>query len=395
MEQQAPNLPPARSPNDNSTMKIEQQLFDATSGWQRSAGDLAGSRAHFVLVFGGRLLLEDPRVLSTLREAYRGARLILGSTAGGISDTLVTEDQVTATAVALEKTRVACAALSVRSQFESRSAGSELADRLRGNDLVHVFVVSDGQLVNGTDLARGLTEKLGPGVTITGGLAGDGERFEMTRVGLDEPPVPGRIVAVGFYGKHLKVGFGSCGGWTPAGPEQTVSASQGNILFELDGEPALDRYSSYLGAEAAGLPASALRFPLCVMPPDGSPSIVRTILAVESSTRSMVFAGDIPTGSKVRFMRASHEDLIAGAAQAAESASLDTAAELAICVSCVGRRLVLGSRTNDEIAAVRQKLGPAPTLTGFYSYGELAPAGAGTGCQLHNQTMTITTLSER
>lgn len=375
-------------------MKIEQQFFDASSGWQRRSGDLAGLRPQLVLVFGGRFRLDEPPVLSSLREVYPGARLILGSTAGEIADVAVTEDQITATAIVFERTRITCAAISVRSQFESHAAGGALADRLRGHDLVHVFVVSDGQLVNGTALARGLNEKLGPGVTVTGGLAGDGERFEQTRVGLDEAPGSGRIVAVGLYGKHLHVGFGSCGGWTPAGTEQTVTASEGNILFQLDSLPALDLYRNYLGDQAAGLPASALRYPLCVMPPDGSPSTVRTILAVESSTRSMVFAGDIPTGSRVRFMSASHDDLIAGAAHAAELAALQPAAELAICVSCVGRRLVLGARTNEEIAAVRRKLGPTPILTGFYSYGELAPAGAGTACQLHNQTMTITTLRE-
>ena len=357
-------------------MKIEQQLFTATNSWQRSFGDLEGLHPQVVLVFGGRFRLEDPRVLSTLRAVYPSAQLVLGSTAGEITDT-------------------ACAAITVHSQFESHSVGCELADRLRGKDLVHVLVVSDGQLVNGTELARGLNETLGRNVSITGGLAGDGERFEKTLVGLDEPPQSGRIVAVGFYGQHLRVGVGSSGGWTPSGPEQTVTSSQGNILFQLDGQPALELYRRYLGDQAAGLPASALKFPFYVMPPDQSPAIVRTILAVESSTHSLVFAGDIPTGSRVRFMRASHDDLIAGAAQAAEQASLQPAPELAICVSCVGRRLVLGSRTNEEIAAVRNKLGPAPILTGFYSYGELAPAGAGTSCQLHNQTMTITTLREQ
>jgi hypothetical protein len=376
-------------------MKTEQRLFDPTNGWKCCTGDLGGRQPQLVLVFGGRFQLEDPPMFGALRKTYPGARLIFGSTAGQIADGVVSEDRITATALAFDRTHVACTSISVRSQFESRAAGCTLAERLRGNDLVHVFVVSDGQLVNGTELARGLSEKLGREITITGGLAGDGERFEETRVGLDEAPLSGRIVAVGFYGKQLQVGFGSSGGWTPEGPEQTVTSAEGNILFQLDSRPALDLYSRYLGDQAAGLPASALRFPLCVMPPDGSPAIVRTILAVESSTRSMVFAGDIPLGSRVRFMRAAHDDLIAGAAHAAELAALSPAAELAICVSCVGRRLVLGSRTNEEIAAVRRILGPAPLLTGFYSYGELAPAGADTGCQLHNQTMTITTFRER
>jgi hypothetical protein len=190
------------------------------------------------------------------------------------------------------------------------------------------------------------------------------------------------------------VGFGSCGGWEPFGNERVVTRATGNILFALDGHPALPIYRVHLGADAAGLPASALRFPLSVLPPDGGARVVRTILSVEAVTESLVFAGDIPTGSRVQFMRASHDDLVGGAAQAAEASRLGADAELVICVSCVGRKIVLGSRAGDETEQVRHILGSTPVVTGFYSYGELAPASATAGCQLHNQTMTITTLRE-
>jgi hypothetical protein len=375
-------------------MRTEQRFFEPTTGWRAGCGDLAGERAHFVLVFGGRPRLKEPRLLAALREAYPGARLVFASTAGEIADTVVTEEQVTATAVSFKSTRASVAAVSVRSQFESHSAGRALADRLRGNDLVHVFVLSDGQLVNGTELAAGLNAGLGRSVTISGGLAGDGERFEETVIGLDETPTAGRIVAIGFYGSALRVGLGSCGGWSPTGPEQIATSSEGNLLFRLNDQPALELYSSYLGDKAKGLPATALCHPFYVVPPDGSPAVVRTILGVEPSTQCLVFGGDIPTGSRIRFMHASEDDLIAGAGHAAASARLQRSADLAICVSCVGRRLVLGRRTNEEIAAVRAKLGPGPLLTGFYSYGELAPAGLDSACQLHNQTMTITTFAE-
>ncbi|HLP00845.1 MAG TPA: FIST N-terminal domain-containing protein [Opitutaceae bacterium] len=375
-------------------MRSEQRFFDPTDGWRPLAGDLAGERPHFVLTLGGRMRLKDPRLLAALRAAYPGARLLFASTAGEIAATAVTEEQVTTTAVSFRSTRTGYAAVSVRSQFESRAAGLALADRLRGNDLVHVFVLSDGQLVNGTELAVGLSEGLGRHVTISGGLAGDGERFEETVVGLDEVPAPGRIAAIGFYGHALRVGLGSSGGWSPTGPEQVATASEGNLLFRLNDQPALECYSAFMGDKARNLPGSAICHPFYVMPPGGKPPVVRSILGVEPSTHCLIFAGDIPTGSRIRFMHASAEDLVAGAGKAAESARLPRAADLAICVSCVGRRLALGSRTNEEIAAVRAQLGPGPLLTGFYSYGELAPADLESACQLHNQTMTITTFAE-
>lgn len=376
-----------------SAMKLEQQLYSPATGWRRNAGNLAGHHPQIIFAFGPRPILDSTDLFEAMRSMHPGAAVVLSSTAGEITNDAVSSDVVAATMVAFEATRITTAATSVRTQFESYAAGRQLAHRLRGPGFRHVLVISDGQLVNGTDLARGFNEHLPAGVTLTGGLAGDGERFDTTLVGLNEKPVSGRIAAVGFYGQQLRVGFGSSGGWTPFGTDHIATSTAGNILFKLDGQPALDLYRQHLGERAAALPAAALCFPLCVTP-IGQPSVVRTILAIDQSTNSMVFAGDIPTGSHVRFMRASDADLIAGAAAAAQQARIDPVAELAICISCVGRRIVLGARTGEETASVRRVLGPEPLLAGFYSYGELAPADCETECQLHNQTMTVTTLAE-
>jgi hypothetical protein len=375
-------------------MKLEQKLLDSTSTWQTRFTNLEGAMPQLVFIFGGRRVLENPEIYSDLRGLYPQARLVMASSSGEISGTEVSEDCLVATAVAFDKTQILALATDVQAAPESYDVGRELARRLIGPELVHVFVVSDGQRVNGTELARGFNENLPPGVSLTGGLAGDGVRFEKTVVGLDDLPRVGRVVAVGFYGRHLRVGFGSAGGWAPFGPERVVTQSQGNTLRELDGQSALLLYRSYLGDCAAELPGSALRFPLCITPAQGGPQVVRTILSVDDAAGTMIFAGDIPLGARVRFMRASYEDLIDGAARAAEESRLQPAADLAICVSCVGRRIVLGQRTEEETEIVHETLGGAPVLAGFYSYGELAPSGGGSACQLHNQTMTITTLKE-
>jgi hypothetical protein len=379
-------------------MKVEQLLHAPSTGWRQHAGDLQGLPPQIVLAFGPRAALEATDVFGALAAKYPRATVILSSTAGEITNDGVSSDVVAATVISFESTRIASAATTVRTQFESHAAGADLAQRLRGPGLRHVLAISDGQLVNGTELARGFNENLPAGVTLTGGLAGDGEDFDVTIVGLNEKPLPGRIAAVGFYGQRLRVGSGSSGGWSPFGDSHTVTSATGNIVFKLDGQPALDLYKQHLGQRASSLPASslpaaALGFPLCVTPV-GQPSVVRSVLAVDESTRSMLFAGDVPPGARVRFMCASDANLIAGAGAAATQARLEPATELAICISCVGRRIVLGARTTEEIASVRQVLGPVPMIAGFYSYGELAPSGSDTECQLHNQTMTITTFSE-
>jgi hypothetical protein len=232
-------------------------------------------------------------------------------------------------------------------------------------------------------------------VAVTGGLAGDGTSFHETLVGLDANVGPDRVVAVGFYGSRLRVGHGCSGGWVPYGAECVVTRSEDNMLFELDGRPALQLYREHLGAvAAAALPGSALRFPLHMTPEDGGAAVVRTSHSFDEETGIMEFAGDIPLGARMRFLRASHEDLLDGATRAAQQARKSGAPELVLCVNCVARRLVLEEDAGAEMARLHQVFGAATPLAGFYSYGEIAPAGVAARSQFHNQTMTITALRE-
>jgi hypothetical protein len=243
-----------------------------------------------------------------------------------------------------------------------------------------------------------LSSVLDPAVVVTGGLAGDGDRFSRTWVLVDGRPSAGQAVAVGLYGDSVRIGHGSKGGWDVFGPEREVTRSEGNVLYELDGKPALKLYKEYLGDLAAELPASALLFPLAVRAIGGTAEerVVRTILGVDEATSSMVFAGDVPRGAFAQLMRANFDRLVQGASDAAlmtREAEVDGAAVLSIAISCVGRRLVLRQRVEEETEAALEILPPGTRQVGFYSYGELSPHTNGT-CELHNQTMTLTTLAE-
>ena len=273
-----------------------------------------------------------------------------------------------------------------------------LAKRLEGPDLRHILVFSDGLNVNGTQLTAGLRDSLPAGVTVTGGLAGDGDRFKQTTVYNGGDAASHQIVAMGFYGDRLRVGFGSLGGWDSFGPLRRVTRSEGNVLHELDGQPALALYKHYLGEHASALPSSALLFPLALHSEGTDGSVVRTILSVDEANGSMTFAGDIPRDAQVRLMKANFDRLIDGAAGAAQAGleKLDNfAPQLAVLISCVGRKLVLKQRVEEEVEGVRDVLGAGPVLTGFYSYGEICPHGPVGKCELHNQTMTVTTFCEQ
>jgi hypothetical protein len=335
--------------------------------------------------------------LAEVRKWYPKARIAGCSTAGEICGTRVLDDSLVATAIQLEHTELRCAQTQVTTMEGSFEAGQRLTAELSGKGLAHVLVISDGLKVNGTELARGLLTGMPAGVAATGGLSADGAAFKHTAVVLDDVPQEGRIVALGFYGQRLKVGYGSRGGWDPFGPERCVTRARANVLYELDGQPALTLYRKYLGEHAAGLPATGLLFPLCVRTGSSETGLVRTILSVDEKEESLTFAGDVPQGSYARLMKANFERLIEGAAEAArvsQNGSKHDAPQLAILISCVGRKLVLKGRIEEEVETVQEVLGGQGVMTGFYSYGELCPFAAAKACELHNQTMTITTFAE-
>jgi hypothetical protein len=379
-------------------MKTEQQVWTKNAGWDRSKTRGLNGEASLALVFGATEQLRQPEHLKEIHAQYPGAHIVGCSTAGEIRDIQVLDDSLVVTAVGFDSTKLQHAETELSSPEESFAAGQRLAKALKPDGLVHALVISDGLKVNGTQLVQGLVSCLPPGVAVTGGLSGDGARFQETLVCTDSGAGHGKIAIVGFYGDHLKVGYGSMGGWDTFGPDRLITRSRGNVLYELDGQSALDLYKRYLGEHAAGLPASGLLFPLSVRLGDNEQGVVRTILAIDENDHSLTFAGDVPEGSYARLMRANFERLIDGANGAARTSyqSIGSAkAELGILISCVGRKLVLKQRIEEEVESVRDVLGPAAALTGFYSYGEISPFTHSAKCELHNQTMTITTFSEQ
>ena len=377
-------------------MRVEQWWWHKTAGWDRPVPEKPRDDVDLVLVFAATALLDDSALVETLRQGFPEAILFGCSTAGEIQGVRVHDQTLVATAVCFEGTAVRGGSVVLAEEGSSRTAGEELAQALLADDLVHLLVLSDGLHVNGSELIAGLLEVLPEGVTVSGGLAGDGENMGRTLVLLDDTAAELQIAAVGFYGERLTVGSGSLGGWDPFGPERKITRSEANVLYELDGQSALDLYKKYLGERAAELPASALLFPLSLRTPDGASGIVRTILAVDEEAGSMTFAGDVPEGAWVKLMKANFERLIDGAMGAARISieERSSAPELALLVSCVGRKLVLQQRIEEEVEAVREVLGDEPILTGFYSLGEISPFTPSGRCELHNQTMTITTFSE-
>lgn len=379
-------------------MQIKQYLWESDSGWKpyQCSGEI---QAQLVLFFGHTESLANPDRYEEIRGMFPHATIIGCTTAGEIIGEEVLDDSIVVSAIEFTKTPISAATLLIKDVDNSYLAGLQLGQELQSEDLRGVFVISDGQQANGSELVEGLTAAIGHEVILTGGLAGDGGRFVRTLVSCNGSPESGRIVAIGLYGDAIRIGHGSVGGWDTFGPERKITRAESNVLYELDGRPALQLYKDYLGEQADELPGSALLFPLMIRNSNQTETgTVRTVLSVDDAENSMTFAGNIPKGYTAQLMMANFDQLIDGAAIAAEHALLKNEAadseSLAILISCVGRKMVLGQRIADEVESVQEILGAGTRQIGFYSYGEISPHTELGNCQLHNQTMTITTLSE-
>lgn len=378
-------------------MRTEQNRWTEDRGWEPAPPGKLGGSAQLVFLFGSREILKSGAQTELIRKAFPNAHILGCSTAGEICGTQVSDDSLVTTALRFDHTQVRGARVRIGEVRDSYQAGERLAQALEKKSLVHVFVLSDGLKINGSDLVRGLAANLPAEVSITGGLSGDGANFLETLVLWDGLAEREAVAIIGFYGDRLKVGYGSLGGWDSFGPERLITRSVGNVLYELDGKSALDLYRKYLGEHAEGLPATGLLFPLSLRMNQGETGVVRTILAINEEDKGMVFAGDVPQGAYARLMKANFDRLIDGSIGAAKTsfeALGSSSPDLAILISCVGRKLVLKQRIEEEVEGVREVMGERCVLAGFYSYGEISPFTPLGKCELHNQTMTITTFSE-
>lgn len=382
-------------------MRAQSLKWSGAAGWQGLQPARAGS-ASLILYVAGREALEGGERHRELVAAHPGAIVAGCSTGGQIDDADVVDDGVQALRLDFDATVVRLACERLHGEGESRVCGWRLGTALAAPDLAGVLLIAEGLDVHAGELVSGLRDAVGAQVPIVGGLAGDGPHFRRTLVGAGEmPPQPGLVVAIGFLGSAVRFSHGCSAGWDAFGPLRSITASEGRILRELDAEPALDLYERYLGPEAAGLPGTGLLYPLRIWnAEEPEHDVLRTLLGVDRETRSLIFAADLPVGWRAQLMRGRFGGLADGAAIAAAGAGRHGAARqargdsAAFIVSCVGRRLMMGQRVEEEVLAARECLPPSMRVLGFYSYGEIAPHPTTGRSELHNQTMTVLTLAE-
>jgi hypothetical protein len=371
-------------------MQINQFRWSEKNGWESTPGFLTD--ADLVLIFADNAFFQTDDCYIQLHDMFPHAHIVGCSSSGNVLGVEISDGDIVATAVKFKSSKVLLASIDIEPGQNAREIGVHLMNKLNTPGLRHAIIISDGLLINGSELTNGLNRA---GIPVTGGLAGDGTRFGKTWVMANSPAKTGRIAALGFYG-DVTVKSGCSAGWKEFGADRIITKSNGNVVYEINDEPALDLYKRYLLEQADELPASGMRFPLSIQATQTDRALIRALLAIDETAKSLTFAGDMPQGHLCKLMHANLDSLIESAGLAAIEAQPASQTEAGLCllVSCVGRRLVMGQMTEDELDIVQEKLGGNTLITGFYSYGELAPFSEDMRCQLHNQTMTLTTIYE-
>jgi hypothetical protein len=383
-------------------MELVTFKYIHNNGWSIESFPKLDSDNTLILIFAAPDYFDNPAPIKELAENYPKSKMIGCSSAGEILGANIIDKSLSVAIICFKKTEIKIVKRDGNSLDDSFKTGIDVAKQLMQSDLKSIFVLSEGLQVNGSELVKGLNTgtNFSKDIVITGGLAGDGSQFTRTWVIYQGLIHSNTTVAVGFYGDNIKIGHSSKAGWDIFGPERHITRSKNNILYELNEQPALELYRKLLGETSASLPASGLFFPLAIRKDENdNHPLVRTILGINEQEQSLIFAGDMPMGYLAQLMRGNFNRLLAIASEAGEIAIEQispvkaTTPLLSIVISCVGRRLLLGERTEEEIESVINTMPAGTQQIGFYSYGELSPSIHG-NCDLHNQTITLTIIYE-
>jgi len=368
-----------------------QSYFYEENNWNAPFDESLDSENTLIICFGSTRFEDIKDGFENLISTYKKSKIIGCSTAGEIYDDLVYESSLSVVIMKFEKSIIKICSKKCINSENSFEVGEKICNNLFNEELKSIFVLSDGLNINGSQITKGFN-KVSKNTIITGGLAGDGADFKKTWVLVDNKPVSNYITAVGLYGDNIHTAYANGGGWKKFGIDRMVTEAKNNILYKLDYEPALQVYKKYLGDKSENLPASGLLYPLMIKEEGYKESKVRTILGINKQEQSITFAGDIPNGSEVMFMKATFDELVQGAKEAGDEIQrFDYKNKNATCivVSCIGRKLIMGQKIEEELEAIKDILDDKINLIGYYSYGEISPLNDGT-CDLHNQTVTLT-----
>lgn len=364
--------------------------------WSEPFDPTLDSESTAVFIFFESTLVVDEQI-KKIKNTFPKSKILGSSTSGEIQNAEINDNSIVCMVIQFDHTQLKLVSTPVN--FEtSLQAGKNLAEALAAPDLKNIVLLTEGLDVDGSELIKELDQALKSkniNAAIVGGMAGDGHRFVNTFVINDTSSKTHQAVALGLYGEKVKMFSGTGTGWAPFGPLRYVTKAQRNTVFEIDGVPALKLYKEYLKEDALNLPVSGVLFPLGISWGENE-NIVRSVARIDEANNALIFASKIPEKTQVQLMHSNVMKLINAAEQALDNCTLDFSngkATAALIISCIGRRMIMGQKTEDEIDIIKERLPNHTEICGFYSYGEYSPTASKRN-ELHNQTMTLIIFQE-
>ena len=284
--------------------------------------------------------------------------------------------------------------------YELSKQIGELGKQLFSNPKFLIGVGSWGW--QGETILRGIEEAVNKNVTIFGGVAGDDLTGNGSLVFTNKKSSANGLVTLIMDGDRINIQGIAAGGWKPIGTTRRITKSEGNIIYTIENEPALQMYQKYLDETIENIRSrnntwllkNFAYFPILLEPKDEEP-LVRTGTWTDTDKKSVHFAGPVPEGTLFRFCQPPDFDVIDSVIDEANRVLKEgeiPEADALILFSCVSRRVIFGPLVNQEIKGLKD-LWNAP-LAGFFCYGEIGRVDNGKN-ELHNTTCCLVALKEK
>ena len=294
---------------------------------------------------------------------------------------------------------------------DPQAAGATMAEQIQkeagGDELKLVIMFPDVLVGNGTDVVRGVLSKVGEHLPVVGGAAGDDFRFQKTYQYFDDTVHTGAVVGIGFSG-DVHFGVGVKHGWLPIGIPMEATKSEGSVLHELDGMPAISVYEDHFGTDVVEelkndvLAKLAISYPLGIHMEGSEEMLIRDPLTVDEKG-SITCAAEVPEGSEIRLMVGHRNEAIKAAREASQKVVRDIEnkePKAVLIFNCVARKKLLAEYSSEEIRVIQENVGNEVPLLGFYTYGEQAPLEGEIhdkekcNPSFHNETVVVVALAD-
>lgn len=394
------------SKNKNSS----QAGYEATKFALKQCGI---DKPDFVIAFASPVF-DQQELVKGIAEATSNSPMVGCTSAGEITNEGPSTKSVVIMAIKSDSVKF-YTGLGKNVKAGAREAGKAVASEVKekveksGGQMKAFIMFPDVLAGNGADAVRGVLDVLGEHFPVVGGAPGDDFLFKETFEFRDGEVAAGSIGGVGICGNFV-MGAGVRHGWIPIGIPMKVTKSEGAILHELDGKPAISIYEEYFGQKADELRKEvlarmAITYPLGIKVPEHEDEyLIRDPITVDKKG-AITCAAEIPEGSEVRLMIGSKEKAIEAAEYAARKLMKyfeggNAKPKFILMFNCIAREKLFAQKANDEIKAIMAIIGKDVPLLGFYTYGEQAPLGGELGeiskinSKFYNETVVMFAVGE-